>query len=76
MTRFVSAMLLAVLLASPAFAQDAGTLVESDTGDTAWILISSALVLLMTLPGLALFYGGRVRAKNVLSRCNAALSRR
>ena len=67
MTRFVSAMLLAVLLASPAFAQDAGTLVESDTGDTAWILISSALVLLMTLPGLALFYGGRVRAKNVLS---------
>ncbi len=37
-----------------------------DTGDTAWLLISSALVLLM-LPGLALFYGGMVRAKNVLS---------
>ena len=38
-----------------------------DTGDTAWIMTSSALVLLMTLPGLALFYGGLVRSKNVLS---------
>lgn len=38
-----------------------------DTGDTAWILTSTALVLLMTIPGLALFYGGMVRKKNVLS---------
>ncbi len=38
-----------------------------DAGDTAWILTSTALVLFMTLPGLALFYGGLVRAKNVLS---------
>ncbi|MBW2286470.1 MAG: ammonium transporter [Deltaproteobacteria bacterium] len=38
-----------------------------DTGDTAWILTCSALVLMMTLPGLALFYGGLVRSKNVLS---------
>jgi Amt family ammonium transporter len=38
-----------------------------DTGDTAWILTSSVLVLFMTLPGLALFYGGLVRSKNVLS---------
>ena len=37
-----------------------------DTGDTAWILMSSALVLCMMLPGLALFYGGLVRSKNVL----------
>ena len=37
-----------------------------DAGDTAWLLISSALVMLMT-PGLALFYGGMVRRKNVLS---------
>ena len=37
------------------------------SGDTAWMLISTALVLLMTIPGLALFYGGMVRAKNVLS---------
>jgi Amt family ammonium transporter len=39
---------------------------ELDTGDTAWVLISAALVLFMT-PGLALFYGGMVRAKNVLA---------
>jgi ammonium transporter, Amt family len=38
-----------------------------DSGDTAWMLISTVLVLLMTLPGLALFYGGLVRTKNVLS---------
>jgi Amt family ammonium transporter len=38
-----------------------------NSGDTAWMLISSALVLMMTIPGLALFYGGMVRAKNVLS---------
>jgi len=38
-----------------------------DSGDTAWMLTSTALVLFMTLPGLALFYGGLVRAKNVLS---------
>ena len=38
-----------------------------DSGDTAWVLTSTALVLFMTLPGLALFYGGLVRAKNVLS---------
>ena len=38
-----------------------------NSGDTAWVLTSSALVLLMTAPGLALFYGGMVRRKNVLS---------
>ncbi|WP_336953634.1 ammonium transporter [Acinetobacter sp. AS167] len=38
-----------------------------NTGDTAWILVSTALVLLMTIPGLALFYGGMVRKKNVLA---------
>jgi len=52
-----------MLLFLPVIAQ-ADTL---DTGDTAWILTSTALVLFMTLPGLALFYGGLVRAKNVLS---------
>jgi Amt family ammonium transporter len=51
-----------LFLAGPAFAAD-----ELDTGDTAWILISTALVLFMTVPGLALFYGGLVRTKNVLS---------
>ena len=38
-----------------------------DTGDTAWVLTASALVLMMTLPGLALFYGGLVRPKNILN---------
>lgn len=49
---------------APAPAEEEPTL---DTGDTAWILVSTALVLLMTIPGLALFYGGMVRKKNVLS---------
>ncbi|MDQ1304168.1 MAG: ammonium transporter, Amt family, partial [Pseudomonadota bacterium] len=38
-----------------------------DKGDTAWVLVSTILVVLMTIPGLALFYGGMVRSKNVLS---------
>ena len=38
-----------------------------DTGDTAWVIMSTALVLFMSIPGLALFYGGLVRRKNVLS---------
>jgi Amt family ammonium transporter len=47
------------------FAQEAAP--APDTGDTAWIIAATALVLFMTLPGLALFYAGLVRAKNVLS---------
>jgi len=46
---------------------DAQLIAANDTGDTAWILTASALVLLMTLPGLGLFYGGLVRGKNFLS---------
>lgn len=53
-------------LPGAAMAQD-GSIDVADTGDTAWILISSALVLLMTMPGLSLFYGGLVRSKNFLS---------
>jgi len=52
-------------LATPAAAGDAGG--GADSGNIAWVLVSSALVLFMTLPGLALFYGGLVRARNVLS---------
>ncbi len=52
------------LAGSPAWAEDDPVL---DSGDTAWMLTSSALVLMMTLPGLALFYAGLVRAKNTLS---------
>src|SRR5215467_14895637 len=50
----------------PAFAQAETATPKIDTGDTAWMLISAALVLFMTIPGLALFYGGLVRTKNVL----------
>ncbi|HLU81916.1 MAG TPA: ammonium transporter, partial [Trueperaceae bacterium] len=51
------------LFASVASAQEAAI----DTGDTAWLLTSTALVLMMSIPGLALFYGGLVRKKNVLA---------
>ncbi|HEY0960255.1 MAG TPA: ammonium transporter [Novosphingobium sp.] len=54
------------VLPTLAFAQD-GQVDVADSGDTAWILIASALVLLMAMPGLSLFYGGLVRAKNFLS---------
>ena len=53
-----------LMFASPALAQDASDALDS--GDTAWMLTSTALVLLMTIPGVALFYGGMVRKKNVL----------
>ncbi|MGE4527956.1 MAG: ammonium transporter [Rhodospirillaceae bacterium] len=53
--------------AAPALAQAAPAAPAIDSGDTAWLLISSALVLMMTIPGLALFYGGMVRRKNVLA---------
>ncbi|HPO25006.1 MAG TPA: ammonia channel protein, partial [Arenimonas sp.] len=55
---------LIALAASPAWAQTAAPTLDS--GDTAWMLTSSLLVLMMSIPGLALFYGGLVRSKNVL----------
>ena len=51
-----------LLAAGPAFAEP-----QIDTGDQAWMLTSTALVLMMTIPGLALFYAGMVRKKNVLA---------
>src|SRR5580698_6035072 len=56
---------LTMLAAAPAFADDAPP--KLDSGDTAWMLTSTALVLLMTIPGLALFYAGMVRKKNILA---------
>ena len=55
----------ALLLGSPAWAEEETPTL--DAGNTAWMMTSAALVLMMTLPGLALFYAGLVRAKNVLS---------
>ena len=60
---FRTIMLVLLLLPIPALAADAP---KVDTGDTAWILVSSALVMIMT-PALGLFYGGMVRKKNALS---------
>ena len=67
---------LALFHIDPALAQEAAEAAAEhrlhrrptiDTGDTAWMLTSTALVLMMTIPGLALFYGGMVRKKNVLA---------
>ncbi|MGZ5916189.1 MAG: ammonium transporter [Methyloceanibacter sp.] len=83
LTRFlfgVVVALVALLLAhiDPSFAQEAAAPAAAaaaapkiDTGDTAWMLTSTALVLMMTIPGLALFYGGMVRKKNVLATLGA-----
>src|SRR6516225_1903825 len=67
MKRHVCVLLMVMVSFSslPAFAQALGA-PKVDSGDTAWILASAALVLFMTIPGLALFYGGLVRSKNVL----------
>ncbi|MEY3418335.1 MAG: hypothetical protein RJA46_106 [Pseudomonadota bacterium] len=69
-----------VMVASPAFADEAKPVAAAaaaavaaapalvpNKGDTAWLLVCTALVILMTLPGLALFYGGLTRSKNILS---------
>ncbi|MBS0244899.1 MAG: ammonium transporter, partial [Proteobacteria bacterium] len=63
LTLAAAALTLTALAAAPAFAAPP----VPNKGDTSWMLISSALVLLMTVPGLALFYGGLVRSKNMLS---------
>jgi len=63
----------AVSAAATAAPAAAVTAPVPNKGDTAWMLISTALVLLMTLPGLALFYGGLTRAKNILSVCAQCL---
>src|SRR5690606_20090776 len=67
----------AAAVAAEAAATDEATAAEAaaeeeaaptiDSGDTAWMLTATALVLFMTIPGLALFYGGMVRSKNILS---------
>ena len=64
LNRVAGVISLFLMLPSLALAADAPTL---NSGNTAWILTATALVLFMTLPGLALFYGGLVRSKNVLS---------
>jgi Amt family ammonium transporter len=62
--------LAAILLATPASAQTNGI----NTADTAWMIVATALVLMMTIPGLALFYSGMVRKKNVLATMAQSLA--
>jgi len=62
-----ASMIFAAMGAAPVSAQDVVEVAVTDSGDTAWVLTATALVLMMTLPGLALFYGGLVRSKNFLS---------
>ncbi|MFV0299587.1 MAG: ammonium transporter, partial [Paracoccus sp. (in: a-proteobacteria)] len=64
-TLFPTLLALGALAALPALAQDATPV--PDKGDTTWMMVSAILVMMMTLPGLALFSGGLVRSKNVLS---------
>ena len=69
-SRWLALVLLLTLSPAAAVAHDAAPATLDDPGvkaDTAWVLVCSALVLMMTAPGLALFYGGLVRKKNVLS---------
>ena len=74
-TKLAAGAGLALFAALPAWAQDAAAPAAAVTpdasmvnkGDVAWMLVSSALVLMMSVPGLALFYGGLVRTKNMLS---------
>ena len=61
------ALLASLAAAAPALAQAPAAPPKFDSGDTAWMLTSVALVLMMTIPGLALFYGGMVRKMNVLA---------
>ena len=70
MPSFLKFLLPLLLAATPAAAQEP----TLNSGDTAWLLTSAALVLLMTIPGLGLFYGGMVRKKNVLATLAQSLA--
>lgn len=69
----IAAAALALITASPAFAQ-AATAAKIDAADTAWMIAATGLVLMMTIPGLALFYAGMVRKKNVLATMAQSLA--
>ena len=63
---FTGAVAMAQATAAPAVAGAVAPVLKIDTGDRAWVLTSTVLALNMTLPGLAFYYGGLVRSKNVL----------
>src|SRR5262245_32926102 len=66
-TTIVAAATLSAIVFAQEAAPEAPPAPTLDRGDTAWMLTSTALVLMMTIPGLALFYGGMVRKMNVLA---------
>jgi Amt family ammonium transporter len=68
----IAAIVSVLLLAAPAWAQVVTS--QIDAGDTAWMISATALVLMMTIPGLALFYCGMVRKKNVLATMAQSLA--
>ena len=68
--RLASTTIATALIASPALAQGG----KIDGADTAWMISATALVLMMTIPGLALFYAGMVRKKNVLATMAQSLA--
>jgi len=59
---------------SPALGQTAGSTAKIDGADTAWMIVATSIVLMMTIPGLALFYAGMVRKKNVLATMAQSLA--
>lgn len=69
-----TSMLILPLLSLPARAQEGAAMPAFDSGDTAWMLVSALLVLMMTIPGLALFYGGLVKKDNVLATLMQSLA--
>ncbi len=66
-SRWARGTLLASLALLPALAGAQEAEPTPDKGDTAWMMVCTLLVIMMAVPGLALFYGGMVRAKNMLS---------
>ena len=68
-TAFISGLAASALIAAPAWAQEAAEAAPAvpNPGNNAWMMTSTVLVLMMILPGLALFYGGLTRSKNMLS---------
>jgi Amt family ammonium transporter len=66
-SRLALRVLACAVIAMPACAQAQSAAPKIDAGDTAWMIAATALVLMMTIPGLALFYAGMVRKKNVLA---------
>src|SRR3989304_5174668 len=74
MAMILIAMILIAMPTTSVFAQAAAQPAKIDAGDTAWMISATGLVLMMSIPGLALFYAGMVRKKNVLATMAQSLA--